>query len=80
MLNLDVLKGLSYQKGCYPGQEVIARLHYRGEVKKRLSLITVRTTVVTIGEQLTSEQSRWQSRQQSLILQRILMGRLMHWQ
>lgn len=39
MLNLDALKGLSYQKGCYPGQEVIARLHYRGEVKKRLQLI-----------------------------------------
>lgn len=39
MLNLDALQGLSYQKGCYPGQEVIARLHYRGEVKKRLQLI-----------------------------------------
>jgi len=39
MLNLDILKGLSYQKGCYPGQEVIARLHYRGEVKKRIQLI-----------------------------------------
>jgi tRNA-modifying protein YgfZ len=39
MLNLDVLNGLSYQKGCYPGQEVIARLHYRGEVKKRVQLI-----------------------------------------
>ena len=39
MLNLDSLNGLSYQKGCYPGQEVVARLHFRGEVKKRLSLI-----------------------------------------
>jgi len=39
MLNLDSLKGLSYQKGCYPGQEVIARLHYKGKVKRRLRLI-----------------------------------------
>ncbi len=39
MLNLDALNGLSYQKGCYPGQEVIARLHYRGEANKRLQLI-----------------------------------------
>ncbi len=39
MLNLDLLNGLSYQKGCYPGQEIIARMHYRGEVKKRLQLI-----------------------------------------
>jgi len=35
-LNLDLRGGVSYHKGCYPGQEVLARLHYRGEVKKRL--------------------------------------------
>ena len=56
MLNLDALKGLSYQKGCYPGQEVIARLHYRGEVKKRLSLIQSEQPL-SIGDQLSSEQS-----------------------
>ncbi len=38
MLNLDQAGGLSFEKGCYPGQEVIARLHYRGEVKQRLYL------------------------------------------
>lgn len=38
MLNLDLLQGLSYKKGCYPGQEVVARLHYRGTLKKRLAL------------------------------------------
>ena len=38
MLNLDLFAGLSYRKGCYPGQEVIARLHYRGQLKKRLFL------------------------------------------
>ncbi len=38
-LNLDLLAGMSYQKGCYPGQEIIARLHYRGAVKKRVKLI-----------------------------------------
>ncbi len=36
MLNLDQNGGLDFNKGCYPGQEVIARLHYRGEVKQRL--------------------------------------------
>ena len=35
-LNLDHLDALSYTKGCYPGQEIIARLRYRGEVKRRL--------------------------------------------
>ncbi len=35
-LNLDRLDALSFSKGCYPGQEIIARLKYRGQVKKRL--------------------------------------------
>lgn len=38
MLNLDHIAGLSYKKGCYPGQEVISRLHFRGKLKKRLFL------------------------------------------
>ncbi len=40
MLNLDLIGALDYQKGCYPGQEIIARLHYRGELKSKLYLIT----------------------------------------
>lgn len=36
MLNLDVLGAISFTKGCYTGQEVIARAHYRGRVKRRL--------------------------------------------
>ena len=56
MLNIDVINGLSYQKGCYPGQEVIARLHYRGEVKKRVSLIQSKY-LLSVGEQLISEPS-----------------------
>lgn len=38
MLNLDRMQGLSFQKGCYPGQEVISRLYFRGELKRRLYL------------------------------------------
>ena len=36
MLNLDVLKAIAFDKGCYTGQEVIARAHYRGRVKRRM--------------------------------------------
>ena len=39
MLNLEPLGGLSFQKGCYPGQEVVARTKYRGELKRRLYLL-----------------------------------------
>jgi folate-binding protein YgfZ len=38
MLNLEELGALSFSKGCYPGQEVIARLKYRGELKRRMYL------------------------------------------
>lgn len=36
MLNLDRLGAVSFRKGCYPGQEVVARAHYLGAVKRRL--------------------------------------------
>jgi len=35
MLNLDHVGGISFSKGCYTGQEIIARAHYRGRVKRR---------------------------------------------
>jgi tRNA-modifying protein YgfZ len=42
MLNLDVLGAIAYDKGCYTGQEVIARAHYRGRVKRRLQRFVTR--------------------------------------
>ncbi|HWA11921.1 MAG TPA: folate-binding protein [Burkholderiales bacterium] len=36
MAGLDALGGVSFDKGCYPGQEIVARTHYLGEVKRRL--------------------------------------------
>lgn len=36
MLNLEPLGGISYSKGCYPGQEVVARMHYLGRLKRRM--------------------------------------------
>ncbi len=36
MLNLDQLDGVSFRKGCYTGQEIVARSHYLGKVKRRM--------------------------------------------
>ena len=36
MVNLEKLGGVDFQKGCYPGQEIVARAQYRGEVKRRM--------------------------------------------
>ncbi|MEC7959823.1 MAG: hypothetical protein VYD04_03335 [Pseudomonadota bacterium] len=40
-LNYDLNGFVDFDKGCYTGQEIIARLHYRGQPKRRLSLLTV---------------------------------------
>ena len=36
MVNLDLIGALSYTKGCYPGQEIVARTHYLGRLKQRM--------------------------------------------
>jgi folate-binding protein YgfZ len=41
MLNLDILGGVSFKKGCYPGQEIVARMHYLGKLKQRTFLAHV---------------------------------------
>lgn len=35
-VNFDLIGGISFSKGCYPGQEVVARSHYLGKVKRRV--------------------------------------------
>jgi tRNA-modifying protein YgfZ len=41
MINLDLIGGVSYDKGCYPGQEIVARMHYRGTLKQRMYLASI---------------------------------------
>lgn len=41
MVNLDLLGGLSFSKGCYPGQEIVARMHYLGRLKQRMYRLSV---------------------------------------
>lgn len=36
MVNLELLGGVNFQKGCYPGQEIVARTQYLGKLKKRM--------------------------------------------
>ena len=37
-VNLDLVGGVNFTKGCYPGQEIVARAHYLGKVKRRMAL------------------------------------------
>jgi tRNA-modifying protein YgfZ len=36
MVNFEALGGVDFRKGCYPGQEIVARAQYRGQVKRRM--------------------------------------------
>jgi folate-binding protein YgfZ len=59
MLNLDALDAIAFDKGCYTGQEVIARAHYRGRVKRRLQRFVSRgAAALAVGESGTLADGR----------------------
>jgi folate-binding protein YgfZ len=59
MLNLDLLNGISFTKGCYTGQEVVARMKYLGQLKRRMYLARFESASnVEAGDALFSEQSK----------------------
>lgn len=45
MLNLDILNGINFKKGCYTGQEIVARTHYLGKVKRRTYLANIASDI-----------------------------------
>lgn len=41
LLNMDQLQAVSFNKGCFPGQEIIARLHYKGKTKQQMIIASL---------------------------------------
>ena len=59
MLNLDLTGGIAFDKGCYTGQEIIARAHYRGRVKRRMQrFVTREPATLAPGDQGTLPDGR----------------------
>ncbi|KGB98097.1 aminomethyltransferase folate-binding domain protein [Burkholderia multivorans] len=54
MVNFDVIGAVNFRKGCYPGQEVVARSQYRGTIKRRTALahVAADTDIVRAGVEL----------------------------
>lgn len=50
MANLELLGGVSFRKGCYPGQEIVARTQHLGKVKRRMYLAHAAGTPPGAGE------------------------------
>jgi len=58
MLNLDIDEfGVNFSKGCYPGQEVVARLHYLGSAKRRLFAFELDSDI-NVGDSLYCASSK----------------------
>lgn len=56
MLNLDRLGAISFDKGCYTGQEVVARTQNLGESKRRLQRYRCDATDIVIGDKVTDDE------------------------
>ncbi len=50
MLNLDLLDGISFTKGCYTGQEIIARAQHLGRIKRRMVQLKLASGNWTVGQ------------------------------
>ena len=59
MVNLELAGGVDFKKGCYPGQEVVARAQYRGAVKRRM--YRVRGAALQPGQELYSDDTPGQA-------------------
>jgi folate-binding protein YgfZ len=53
MLNLDLLDAISFDKGCYTGQEIVARTHYKGATKRR-TLRFESASPVAVGDKVSA--------------------------
>lgn len=62
MANLDLIGGVNFKKGCYPGQEIVARMQYLGKLKRRMYLAHVDSEVAPqAGSELFSTEMEGQA-------------------
>lgn len=52
MVNFELLGGVNFKKGCYPGQEIVARSQYLGKLKRRTALATIGDLSVAPGAEV----------------------------
>jgi len=58
-LNLDLIDAINFKKGCYTGQEIVARTHYLGKPKRRMYLGSIRSSKpIKIGDEITADNEK----------------------
>lgn len=59
MTNLEAIGGISFQKGCYPGQEIVSRTQYLGKIKRRMYLANICSKEpIAAGDELYSNKKQ----------------------
>ena len=58
MVNLELVDGVSFRKGCYPGQEIVARMHYLGKASRRMHRLGAAGSPPAPGTPLLDEAGR----------------------
>ena len=73
LLNLDIDEvGVNFTKGCYPGQEVVARLHYLGKSKRRMRQFECESEV-NVGDELLVAGSK-SAKASGIVVRRVQLG------
>ena len=54
MVNFELLGGVNFKKGCYPGQEIVARSQYLGKLKRRTALASIADAAAAPGAEVFS--------------------------
>ncbi|MFM9433063.1 tRNA-modifying protein YgfZ [Janthinobacterium sp. CG_23.3] len=52
MVNFELLGGVNFKKGCYPGQEIVARSQYLGKLKRRTTLVSIADAGAKAGDEV----------------------------
>lgn len=52
MINFELIGGVNFKKGCYPGQEIVARSQYLGKLKRRTMLATIDSAAAQAGQEV----------------------------
>ncbi|WP_295993968.1 folate-binding protein [Rugamonas sp.] len=55
MVNYELLGGVNFKKGCYPGQEIVARSQYLGKLKRRTTLVSIPDAGAAAGAEVFAE-------------------------
>jgi folate-binding protein YgfZ len=56
MVNFELIGGVNFKKGCYPGQEIVARSQYLGKLKRRMTLATLANAAARAGDEVYSSE------------------------